>query len=55
MKIGLFTDGLMHLGFTEALAKGAISGCKPLRSEPATSPRRRTAIWTIVDQFGGAR
>ena len=30
MKIGLFTDGLMHLGFTEALAKAASLGVQAI-------------------------
>ncbi len=30
MKVGLFTDGLMHLGFTEALAKAASLGVQTI-------------------------
>ena len=30
MKIGLFTDGLLHLGFTEALAKAAKLGVQSI-------------------------
>src|SRR2546421_12967541 len=30
MKIGLFTDGLAHLGFTEALAKAAGMGVQAI-------------------------
>jgi hypothetical protein len=30
MRIGLFTDGLMHLGFTEALAKASSLGVQAI-------------------------